>query len=136
MTEIEILRRKMRNPVSRGDRATWMYVILVLLLVAPQSSNSFVPQPVNDSSISMMRLHSLQKRETERAWSNWSKWFQRGCTTATLSICVLLGTCNNPQLEASASDPSPAGQRYWSVMSKDSTSSVQERITSNEALLD
>jgi len=136
MTEIEILRRKMRKPLSRGDRATWMYVISLFVLVAPQYSMPFVPQPVNDSSISIMRLHSLQKRETERAQLDLSKWFQKGCTAATLSICVLLGTCNNPHLEASASDPSPAGQRYWSVMSKESTSSVQERITVNEALLD
>jgi hypothetical protein len=136
MTEIGMLRRDMRHLVSRGGRPTWIMVVVLLLLAALESSVSFVPRAGNGRHISITRLHSIQRRDTEMAWSEMSKRCQRGCMTTIISFCVLLGIWSYPHLEASASDPFPAGQRYWSIMSKESTSSVQERITANEALLD
>jgi hypothetical protein len=137
MTETVISRREMKHALFRGGTATWIIFTAVVLVSKLQSSLSFVPRAARRTDpMSLSPLYSVPRRGKDRPWSEMSQNLQRRCTVAAVSIAFLLGTWNNPLLQASASDQLPAGQRYWSIMSNDSTSSVQERIAANEALLD
>lgn len=78
----------------------------------------------------------LEAQRGDDLFSTIATSIHRGCAVASLSTIVLLGSWGGLPLDTLASDQFPAGQRYWSIMSKESSASQQERIAANEALLD